>query len=432
MRILDYLFYAILCIVASVGLLIYSINEDMYFSLPSFDIVQKHEVYEKEQWEIDTTKLLSLDIERIDSARYIISYLDMDKNHKTSLYGMIFYPNKYSTTLQKGVWQNIATNTKVYSKPSLILDTSTLISKTKQYTHNINTALLQRDDSNLYIFVNAALTQKPLVTRNYIFSASLNDIASYIESRDKQTDEKDSKTQELLSRLYVKPTLSVFSKLNAFLSHKPISFAGTYNTTQGMILPFYTHTKENTAFFGIFNKKLQIQEIIKPHNNSLYTNPLITPLQNHYDLNTKTSDTITHSCLALYQRQPEIGRGDTNLAYQLCKVSNGTLQFEDLQESQNLVIGNAVSVATFGGYIIIVYTNNTNTSLNLAVWNGMDFTPLKELDKSMKGHIVSPHILTHGAYAYIIYAKNMQNRINIITLNELYITNLISSLNNAN
>lgn len=435
MRILDYIFYAILCIVASVGLLTYNIHEDMYFMLPSFDITQKHEIYEKEQWEVNATNLLSVDIERIDSARYIISYLDRDMQHNTNLYGMLFYPNKYSITLQKGVWQNIATNTKVHSKATLLLNTGILKSKTKQYIQNINTALLQRDDSNLYMFLNATLTQKPLTARNYIFQTNLKDIASYIESNDKQPNKENIENNntnmniDSIFTLHSNPTLSIFAKLNAFLSHKPISFISNHSATQGTILPFYTHLKENIAFFGIFNKQLKLQEILKPHNDNLYTNPLITPIHTNYDLNTKTNDTTTHSCLALYQKLPT-SDSRTNLAYQLCKVSNGTLQFEELRES-SLITGNAISVGVFGRYVIIVYTNNTNTTLNLAVWNGVDFIPLKEIDKIMKGQIISPHIITHGAYAYIIYGKNMQNRINVITLNEIYIANLIAAQNSS-
>lgn len=433
MRILDYLFYFVLCIVACIGLLTYNIHEDMYFMLPSFDIAQKHEVYEKEQWEVNATKLLSVDIERIDSARYLISYLDKKSDHSASVYGMLFYPNRYSATLQKGVWQNITTNTKVHSKETLLLNANMLKADTKQYAKNINNALLQRDDSNLYMFLNTTLTQKPLTTKNYIFKTNLKQIANYIESNDKQAI-KDNNNAEIDSifTLYSNPTLSTFTKLNAFLSNKPISFVGTQSATWGMILPFYTHLQNNMAFFGIFNKHLQLQEIVKPHNNSLYTNPLITPLHTYYDLNSKTNDNTTHSCLAIYQRQPILHNNSANLAYQLCKVSNGVLQFEELQESNNLKIGNAISIAAFGRYVILVYTNETNTSLNLAVWNGTDFTPLKELDKSTKGHIISPHILTHGAYAYIIYAKNMQNRISAITFNELYITNLIATQNATN
>ena len=425
MKILDYLFYAILFIVASIGLIAYDISKDIYFMLPS-NIAQKQEVYEKEQWDINATNLLNIDIERVDSSRYLISYLDKN-NNDTNVYGMLFYPNKYSTTLRNGVWQNITTNTKVHTEASLLLNTSTLKAKTKQYMKNINTALLQRDDSNIYMFINATLTQKPLIAKNYIFEANLNQIANYIESNDKQPKENNKLHIDSIFTLHSNPTLSIFSKLNAFLSHKPISFVVSKNFTQGAILPFYTHLGKNMVFFGIFNKQLQLQEIIKPHNNTIYTNPLITPLNAHYDLNTKTNDITTHSCLALYQRQPILNNA-LSLAYQFCKVSNGTLQFDELQES-SLSVGEGISVATLGRYVILVYTDETNTALNLAVWNGVDFTLLKELDRSMNGNIISPHILTHGIYAYIVYAKNMQNRINVITLNELYITNLIAAQN---
>lgn len=440
MKILDYLFYIALCVAASIGLLTYSIHEDMYFALSSFDLPQKHEVYEKDQWDINATNILNVDIEKIDSSRYIISYLDKDINNNTNLYGMIFYPNKYSTMLQKGVWQNIATNTKIHSHIVPLLNVDVLKMETKQYSHNINTALFQRDDSNIYLFLNATVTKKPLTTRNYIFRTSLTNIVNYIESKDKQletenidlTKEKSISFPNSLFTLYAHPTLSIFAKLNASLSHKPIQFVGNKGITRGMILPFYTHMQDNMPFFGIFNMQMQPQEIAKPHNNNFYNNPLITPLHTYYDLNNKTNEAATHLCLALYQNKSISSHNNiSNLGYQLCKVSNGEFQFEDLQESKNIRVGDFISVAVFGRYVILVYTAEKNKSLHLAIWSGTDFIPLKELDTNTNGNIISPHILTHGSYAYVVYAKSVQNKVNVITINELYITNLLASQNNA-
>ncbi len=449
MKILDYLFYFMLCVVASIGLFTYNIYEDIYFNLPSFDITQKHEIYEKEQWEVQAKKLLAVDITQVDSARYLIGYLDANEQYKTSLYGLLFYPNKYSTTLQKGVWQNIATNTKVHSHETLLFDTDMLKKQTRQYTNTINTALLQRDGTHLYLFLNANLTPRSFITRNYIFNAKLADIAAYIEAHDQQTNTQQIKiidkhekqvahtintytdSIDSLFHLYKQPVLSIFANLNAFLTYKPTIISSTHNIMQGFILPFYTHFKNNMAFFGIFDKQLQLQEIIKPHDNPLYTAPIITPLHTHYNLNNKASETTTHHCLALYYKQIIPNDNTPNLAYQLCKISNGVLQFETLQESQNLYVGNAISIATFGSYVVLIYTNRDNTTLHLAVWNGTDFTPLKELDKSLKGNIISPKIFTHGAYAYIVYAKDIQKKLNIITLNEIYIDNLIATHNNT-
>ena len=149
-----------------------------------------------------------------------------------------------------------------------------------------------------------------------------------------------------------------------------------------------------------------------------------------YDINNPADDSATHQCLALYSNKT-IQDESPNLAYQLCKISNGSLQFEDMQESSNLSVG-AMSAAVFGRYIVLLYTNRENTTINLAVWNGSDFITLKELDRSTKGSFINPKILTHGPYAYIAYAKDMQSKINIITLNETYINNLIASRNAIN
>lgn len=363
-----------------------------------------------------------MDITQINPDKYLISYISKDNN--TNLYGMIFYPSKYSILTQKGIWQNIATNTKTHSQEILLFDTKTLNAQTKQHIHSLHSALTQNIDSNLYLFLNATLLQKPLTTRTYIFQANLEHIAKAIESNTTQENANP------LFSLHENPALSLFARTNAFFSHKPSTFFGTNNTIQGIILPFFTHIEKNQAFFGIFNKELQLEEIAKPHNNTLYSNPIITPLHPSYDINNPANDSITHQCLALYSNK-SVQENTPNLAYQFCKISNGSLQSEDIQESNNLSVG-AMSVAAFGRYIVLLYTNKENTTINLAVWNGSDFITLKELDRSTKGSFINPKILTHGPYAYIAYAKDMQSKINIITLNETYINNLIASRNAIN
>lgn len=427
MKILDYLFYIVLCIVASIGLLSFNLNEDMYFSLPTFEL-SKYEIYEREQWQLDVVNLVSVDITQIDPTKYLISYISKDKDDNTNLYGMIFYPSKYSILTQKGAWQNIATNTKTHSQETLLFDTNTLNTQTKQYAHSLHSTLTQNIDSNFYLFLNATLSQKPLITRPYIFQANLEDIAKAIESQIDSNNTQENSNP--LFSLHESPALSLFARTNAFFSHKPSTFFSINNTIQGIILPFFTHIKKDQAFFGIFNKELQLEEIVKPHDNILYTNPIITPLHPSYDINNPANDSITHQCLALYSNN-SVQENTPNLAYQFCKISNGSLQFEDMQESNNLSVG-AMSAAAFGRYIMLIYTNKENTTINLAVWNGSDFITLKELDRSTKGGFINPKILTHGPYAYIAYAKDMQSKINIITLNETYINNLIASRNAIN
>ena len=423
MKILDYLFYIALCIVASIGLFSFNRSVDMYFFLPTFEST-RYEVYEKEQWQLDSINLVSMDITQINPDKYLISYISKDKDNNTNLYGMIFYPSKYSILTQKGIWQNIATNTKTHSQEILLFDTKTLNAQTKQHIHSLHSALTQNIDSNLYLFLNATLLQKPLTTRTYIFQANLENIAKAIESNTTQENANP------LFSLHENPALSLFARTNAFFSHKPSTFFGTNNTIQGIILPFFTHIEKDQAFFGIFNKELQLEEVVKPHDNILYTNPIILPLHPIYDINNPADDSVTHQCLALYSNKT-IQDESPNLAYQLCKISNGSLQFEDMQESSNLSVG-AMSAAVFGRYIVLLYTNRENTTINLAVWNGSDFITLKELDRSTKESFINPKILTHGTYAYIAYAKDMQNKINIITLNETYINNLIASRNAIN
>lgn len=423
MKILDYLFYIALCIVASIGLFSFNRSVDMYFFLPTFEST-RYEVYEKEQWQLDSINLVSMDITQINPDKYLISYISKDKDNNTNLYGMIFYPSKYSMLSHKGTWQNIATNTKTHSQEILLFDTKTLNTQTKQHIHSLHSALIQNIDSNLYLFLNATLLQKPLTTRTYIFQANLENIAKAIESNTTQENANP------LFSLHENPALSLFARTNAFFSHKPSTFFGTNNTIQGIILPFFTHIEKDQAFFGIFNKELQLEEVVKPHDNILYTNPIILPLHPIYDINNPADDSATHQCLALYSNKT-IQDESPNLAYQLCKISNGSLQFEDMQESSNLSVG-AMSAAVFGRYIVLLYTNRENTTINLAVWNGSDFITLKELDRSTKGSFINPKILTHGTYAYIAYAKDMQNKINIITLNETYINNLIASRNAIN
>ena len=50
--------------------------------------------------------------------------------------------------------------------------------------------LIQNIDSNLYLFLNATLLQKPLTTRTYIFQANLENIAKAIKSNTTQENAK--------------------------------------------------------------------------------------------------------------------------------------------------------------------------------------------------------------------------------------------------
>lgn len=425
MKILDYVFYIALFIVASIGLLSFNISIDMYFSMDTFES-SKYEVYEKEQWRLDSINPVSMDITQIKPNKYLISYINKDKNENTNLYGMIFYPSKYSIMSKKGVWQNVATNTKTHSKKIMLFDMKTLKTKTKQYAYSLHDILMQNIDSNLYLFINATLSQKPLITREYIFQANLEDVANSIESNDIK------KNINSLFNLHSSPTLNILAKLNAFFPHKPSIFFGKSNNIsnmQGIILPFFTHIINEQVFFAIFNKELQLKEIVKPHDMS-YKNPIITPLHSNYNINNPANDSVTHKCLAIYNNET-IQNDTPNLAYQLCKINNGILRFENMQYSKNISIG-AMSATVFGRYIVLIYTNKENTTINLAIWDGSDFITLKELDRSMEGMFIYPKILTHGTYAYIAYVKDIKQEINIITINETYINNLIVSNNTIN
>ncbi len=88
MKILDYLFYIALCIVASIGLFSFNRSVDMYFFLPTFEST-RYEVYEKEQWQLDSINLVSMDITQINPDKYLISYISKDKDrfYKSSLNG---------------------------------------------------------------------------------------------------------------------------------------------------------------------------------------------------------------------------------------------------------------------------------------------------------------------------------------------------------
>lgn len=425
MKILDYLFYLTLCVVASIGLMNFHFDEDIYFSLPTFESSKIYEVYEKEQWQLDSANLVAIDMTQIDPTKYLITYLSKDKGESTKLHGVLFYPSKYSTMSRKGVWQNITTNTKTHSQDIVLFNLEMLKAQTRQYAHSLHSVLAQNFHSSLYLFLNATLSQNPLITRTYIFQSSLEDIAKSIESDDIQ------KNTDTLFSLYKNPALSLLGRTNVFFSHKPSTFFGVDNTIQGIILPFYTHINDDMTFFGIFNKELQLEGIVKPYSDVLYTDPILIPLPSRYDINHVVNDMTTHQCLALYTNTARQSDNKPNLAYQLCKISNGVLQFEDIQESKELRVG-AMSAAVFGRYVILIYTNKENTAINLAVWNGSDFITLKELDKSIKAQFINPRILIYGTYAYIVYAKDMQDKINVITLNETYINNLITSHNAMN
>ncbi len=426
MKIVDLFFYFCLCIVACVLFFVFNSNKELHFSIPTFDLTQtkKHDIYEKEQLLLDDIIIKSIDIEQIDDMRYLVSYLGINNENEQKIYGFLFYPNKYST-IQNGKWQNISTNSRNKSDTHILFTKDMFKKATKQNMYLFNTPFFKRDDSTIYFFFNTKMFSKTDYSKAYIFSTSLHDIVEYLEDIDSNKKDKLlNNGKSHIFKLYEKLELNTPANINAFLSYKPI-IAYTNKNDKNFILPFYIKMIDDISFFGIFDSKFKLQDTIKTNNISYISNPLITPIQEDYRLYDADNNILdSHSCIAIYNNLQK--NKESKLYYQMCRIGNGTLNLDELNISDN-IIGNNFNVTTFRSYLLLVYTDKDNVTLNLAIWNGNDFIKLKEIDRNKNGKIISPNIVSNGDYAYIAYAKETQSKINIITINETYIKNLISS-----
>ncbi len=424
MKILDLCFYFVLCVVACISFFIFNSNKELYFSIPTFNTLQPktYEIYENDKWSISNSNIKSIDIERIDDTRYLISYVGINNNEQ-KLYGILFYPNKYSTLTHDGKWQNIVNNSKTKSIEHLLFAKTSFSNSTKQPIYSFNTPLFKRDDSMIYLLFNANIYSDKNYSRMYIFSVPVSDMIEYLEN-------KESNYKFIFS-LHNKPYLSFVANMNAFLSHKPIIALGQTDsdlTHNNFILPFYINLNNNSSLFGIFDSKFNIQETIKTDNTYL-SKPLIIPIYNDYKNQGVDDNSMetSHTCMAFYRSMQE--HNDSKLYYQSCKIGNGTLSFNDLNISKNIKVGTSLNAATTGSHIILVYTSKNDSVLNLAAWNGEDFIKIKELDRHTKGKITASSIASYGDHTYIVYNKEMQDKINVITINQAYIDSLMTNEN---
>ncbi|RDU67478.1 hypothetical protein CQA53_00145 [Helicobacter didelphidarum] len=437
MKILDFLFYLFLCLIVGIALFVYDLHSDLYFPATFIDDSVSYEVYEKDILEVPFEHIQSVDITKLNESNYLISCFEGDTQKDSNLYGILFSPNKYSIQTYDNKWQNIAVNTEVWGNLRILATQDMLLSKIKQKIYSFSAPILQQDKETLYLFLNARNLAHLATSRIHIFRTNLHDVLKYLQDshithsslKELQMIKEENKPPEF--DFYGRVLLGSLANLNYFLSTKILEvYRDIYN--ENFILPLYAKFYEYINFFGIFDSNFKLQEVIKPHNNSHLYKPIIAKVpQGHISEMNKYTSTMNNSrsCLALYHNAQIHKEHSANLHFQTCEINNGIFEFQPLKISHNIENIGDLSLATFGKYVILVYTNVTHSMLQLAIWNGEDFITIQQIEKNQKSEFISPNIIVHGLHAYIVYADKQQQKVMVVTLNEQYIDNLMSSHN---
>ncbi|MWV62486.1 hypothetical protein DCO58_03975 [Helicobacter saguini] len=493
MKILDIIFYVVLCMCATLAFFIYNMHTDLYFPANNVDNSHSFSGYEKDSFRLPFNNIDSINLVKISNERYLLSFMRNSKNSKneiqnieSSLYGILFSPNKYSLQDNNGVWQNVAINSKSWGNLKLLATKNSLFSNTRQIVSNFRNPIFQVVDNNLFLFVNGRNFKGFDTEKIYVFKSEINDILNFLNTenpldsniiesnlQDKQNiNSKDSKNIEskidkqnavividakslnidsnniesnvqnsskisniptfTQFRFYKKITLGALANLNYILSSKPLSI-NMDNKENNFILPLYAKFFYPTSLFAIFDSTFHLKEMIRPNTQKSLYKPMITSVaQYENDVNLDSNiNHISRSCVAVFHnyfnKKLENNQDSIEsnaLRFQLCEAINGVINFSELKDSKNITNISEMSLATLGNYTILLYLDSKKTSLNLAIFENGDFTFLKTLDNANFNAFSNPQIITNGLYSYITYIDKSQNMINIITINESFIKDI--------
>lgn len=419
MKIADSFFYITLCIITILAIFIHSTKFDIYFPITAFDTVE-YGIYEKKQIAIDSHSIKSVNLAKIDNENYLVTYLGGEEKEDSNFYGILFRPSRYSVPIN-GKWQNITANTQTWGIPKLLATQQSLLAQINQNMYTFGFPIMQRYNDKLYLLLNGRNFKNIATSRIHIFHANANEVLEYLQDTQSSND-------TTFFHFYKRIIVGLVANINYFLS-KNIFFASNANV-ENFIIPFYAKFRDYIALFGIFDSEFVLQEAVKPHNLSYLSMPIMTqiPQDDMFENYVNTDNVInnSHSCLVVYHNQSKDKQEKEKLYFQTCETNNGTLLFDTLQTSKNIANAQYLSMATLGKSVLLAYTNQDSTALNLAVWNGEDFVYLRQIEEYVKDKIVNPNIIVNGMYAYIIYNSQIKKHITIITLDESYIKSLIT------
>ena len=188
----------------------------------------------------------------------------------------------------------------------------------------------------------------------------------------------------------------------------------------GLLLPLTFRLRRSSALFGVLDSKLALQEVSSVEGEVALEQPSLTPMP----VADNGSGVIQpYACLAAYRSYAKTR--EKNLYFQTCQLENGTLQLDPLKKSQNLKQLDSLQLSTLGSTVLLLYTKRQSRQLELAIWDGADFMPIKEIANLQEGTIVSKTIATNGEYGYIFYADS-RGRLHAVIINEAYVSALAS------
>lgn len=441
MKILDLIFYIILSVSACVAMFLYNMHADLYFPSNSPIIESGFEIYEKDSIDVPLANADNIALTRLSNDKYLLTFLNKKNlesnlpnalnNDISSIYGILFLPNKYSLQDSSGNWQNVAINVKSWGDLRPLTTTHTLFDSNRQIVNDFSNPILQQNGEKLFLFVNGQNFAKINTAKIYVFTSEISEIIKYFSTQNTESsiDSKAQITQSTLPyfRFYKKITLGALFNLNYYLSSKALAIdMGTDGSN--FILPIFAKFAHYTSIFAVFNSKFNLKAMIRPNKEDSLYKPLIASMQSDID----KANAAHRACIAVYQSSDIMeskSRLESGVAFQTCETINGILNFNEIKKSQNIVDANELSIATLGAYTFLVYNDLQGKSMKLALFNGEDFIEVMQLDSTETKSFFNPSITINGLYAYITYADRPHNKIHIITLNENYLKSLASQNN---
>ncbi|RDU72414.1 hypothetical protein CQA66_04960 [Helicobacter aurati] len=413
-RYIDILFYIVLCLVAGIGIFLHSSYTDKYFPLAT-NALEQEPIYEVYQQDLRDKlhNIYALSAETIGNHTYLITFFDTPLMQSSltghNLYGLLFSPSEYSLATH---------NSQVWSDAKILATQDFLLQQTKQYINGISRPIIYQNNNQLFLFLNTQGKFAALSNKIRVFSTSINDLHDVFRS--------DAKTN-IPFKFIKNISFSGFGNFNHFLSDTLLPIYDTMSpvhasqdsldsqTRSAFILSFILQLKTHVPIFALLDSNLKLQE--KLVIDTSLEQPTITQLPVRKELFSLDKQTKTYSCIAAYIHNSK------RLYFQTCELHNGTLQMDSLQESLNIDNVTSIELATIGEFVLLLYTQN-NTTLNLALWNGTDFSPIQQIAYSNKQPIVSK-LLADGDKGYIFYV-NEKAILQAIMFNESYLTQFTS------
>ncbi|STQ85453.1 hypothetical protein LS73_008355 [Helicobacter muridarum] len=416
-RYIDVLFYISLTIIAGIGILLHSHHVDKYFLLTPYkakadqEIIYKNHKQDLQGMLDDNQRIYNINAESIGDNIYLISFMINQGTLSQGIYGILFSTDNYNL---------VAYNATIWSKPKILASQDFLFSQTNQYIHSDAKPIIYRDKDNLVLLVNMQGKFKTISNKIQVFSMPLASIKNIFSNGDKES------IKQTQFKLIKNLNFSGYGNITNFISgdildifHKPPTKDSTNkNNKQEFIMPLISGLGIKLPAFVIISSDLILQEKITIDSNISLKNPRITKTIDN-DLQVIGMQNTSHSCLASYTDD------SGNLYNQTCELYNGKLKMGRIEKSQNITEVNHIELATFGNLVLLLYTQNKSSSLNLAVWNGKDFSRIWQIENTKnKTSITSAKILINDDEGYIFYANNKS--LHSITFNENYLASLIT------